>query len=168
MPTSSREMSEDVTAKEETRVNRIHARSVVELHFALKLDDGSVVDSTFEKQSATFTMGDGNLLPGFEQVLLGLPEGVRQAFLIKPEQGFGIPNPNNVQKIKREQFGQEMALTEGLMVSFADANKAELPGIIKSFDEQWVWVDFNHPLAGKTLTFDVQIISVRQPDQVSD
>ncbi|MBU2710140.1 FKBP-type peptidyl-prolyl cis-trans isomerase [Zooshikella sp. WH53] len=160
-------MSEEVTAKDSI-VNRISAQSIVELHFALKLDDGSVVDSTFEKQPAKFTMGDGSLLPGFEQVLIGLPEGVRQAFLIKPEQGFGMPNPNNVQKVKREQFAQDIELTEGFMVSFADANKAELPGIIKSFDEQWVWVDFNHPLAGKTLTFDVQIISVRQPDQMSD
>lgn len=167
MTTSGREINEEVSAISGV-VNRIGSHSVVELHFALKLEDGSVVDSTFEKQPAKFTMGDGNLLPGFEQALLGLPEGVRQELLIKPEQGFGIPNPNNVQKIKKEQFAQDMELTEGLMVSFADANKAELPGVIKTFDEQWVWVDFNHPLAGKTLTFDVQIIAVHPADKVSD
>ncbi|MBU2707416.1 FKBP-type peptidyl-prolyl cis-trans isomerase [Zooshikella marina] len=167
MTTSGREINEEVSAISGV-VNRIGSHSVVELHFALKLEDGSVVDSTFEKQPAKFTMGDGNLLPGFEQALLGLPEGVRQELLIKPEQGFGMPNPNNVQKIKKEQFAQDMELTEGLMVSFADANKAELPGVIKTFDEQWVWVDFNHPLAGKTLTFDVQIIAVHPADKVSD
>ncbi|RDH45526.1 FKBP-type peptidyl-prolyl cis-trans isomerase [Zooshikella ganghwensis] len=167
MTTSGREINEEVSAISGV-VNRIGSHSVVELHFALKLEDGSVVDSTFEKQPAKFTMGDGNLLPGFEQALLGLPEGVRQELLIKPEQGFGMPNPNNVQKIKKDQFAQDMELTEGLMVSFADANKAELPGVIKTFDEQWVWVDFNHPLAGKTLTFDVQIIAVRPADKVSD
>ncbi|SDI48133.1 FKBP-type peptidyl-prolyl cis-trans isomerase SlpA [Pseudomonas delhiensis] len=141
-------------------IQRIGADTQVTLHFALKLEDGNVVDSTFDKQPATFKVGDGNLLPGFEQALFGLKAGDKRTLAIEPEQGFGQPNPANVQVMPREQF-QDMELAEGLLVIFNDAAKTELPGVVKSFDEQQVTIDFNHPLAGKSLTFEVEIIDVR-------
>lgn len=141
-------------------IQRIGADTQVTLHFALKLEDGNVVDSTFDKQPATFKVGDGNLLPGFEQALFGLKAGDKRTLTIEPEQGFGQPNPANVQVMPREQF-QDMELAEGLLVIFNDAAKTELPGVVKSFDEQQVTIDFNHPLAGKSLTFEVEIIDVR-------
>jgi FKBP-type peptidyl-prolyl cis-trans isomerase SlpA len=138
---------------------RIGTGSRVTLHFAIKLDDGVPVDSTFEKQPATFTIGDGSLLPGFEQTLFGLKAGDQRSFEISPEQGFGQGNPLNVQIIPRSQFVR-MELSEGLLIIFNDAANAELPGVVREFDEERVTVDFNHPLAGKQLIFDVQIIQV--------
>ncbi|MDG3687344.1 FKBP-type peptidyl-prolyl cis-trans isomerase [Pseudomonas aeruginosa] len=139
---------------------RIGQESRVTLHFALKLEGGNVVDSTFDKQPASFKVGDGNLLPGFEQALFGLKTGDKRTLTILPEQGFGQPNPQNVQIMPRDQF-QDMELAEGLLVIFNDAAKTELPGVVKAFDEQQVTVDFNHPLAGKTLAFEVEIIDVQ-------
>ena len=132
----------------------------VKLHFALKLESGEVVDSNFDQEPATFTVGDGNLLQGFEQALFGLTAGARQTFTITPEQGFGQKNPENVQHFSREQFGEEIVLEEGLILSFADAQNAELPGVVVGFDEATVIVDFNHPLAGKPIQFEVEIIAV--------
>ncbi|MGQ9425507.1 FKBP-type peptidyl-prolyl cis-trans isomerase [Gilvimarinus sp. F26214L] len=132
----------------------------VTLHFAVKLDDGSEVDSTFDSNPATFVVGDGNLLEGFEKLLFGLTAGDRNSFEVLPEQGFGAHNPNNIQEIPRSSFEDGMELSEGLMVSFADANNNELPGIVQSFDEQTVTVDFNHPLAGRNLIFDVEVLAV--------
>lgn len=137
----------------------------VTLHFAVKLEDGAIVDSTFDSEPATFEVGDGNLLDGFERALLGLSAGHKDTFVIKPENGFGQPNPNNVQEIPREEFDHDMELTEGLVISFADAQKAELPGVITAFDDSVVTVDFNHPLAGQDVHFEVEIIDV-QPAQV--
>ena len=131
----------------------------VTLHFALKLDDGSVIDSTFDKSPATFSVGDGSLLPGFEQALFGLEAGVKDSFVIKPENGFGQNNPNNLQEFPRDQFN-DIELVEGLMMSFADAQKAELPGVVKSFDDQTVTIDFNHPLSGRDIIFEVDILDV--------
>ena len=139
---------------------RIGAETEVTLHFALKLEDGNVVDSTFDKQPATFKVGDGNLLPGFELALYGLKAGDKRTLSIDPEQGFGQPNPANVQVMPRDQF-KGMELSHGLLVIFNDAAKTELPGVVKEFDEQRVTIDFNHPLAGKTLAFDVEIIDVK-------
>ena len=132
----------------------------VTLHFTLKLSDGEVVDTTVERDPATFVVGDGNLLPGFEKALFGLAVGAKDHFLIPPEEGFGRPNPNNVQQIPRDQFPREMELAEGLMVSFADAKNAELPGVIAKVTDKQVDVDFNHPLAGRDITFEVEIIDV--------
>ncbi|MFC3152176.1 FKBP-type peptidyl-prolyl cis-trans isomerase [Litoribrevibacter euphylliae] len=147
-----------------TSATKIAEGMEVTLHFAIMLSDGAVVDSNFETQPATFVMGDGNLLPGFEEVMVGLTAGDEQTFTLLPEKAFGQPNPNNVQSFKRDQFAEDMNLEPGLMLSFADANKAELPGVVKSVLENEVIVDFNHPLAGETLEFKVKIVNV-QPVQ---
>jgi FKBP-type peptidyl-prolyl cis-trans isomerase SlpA len=139
---------------------RIGPDKEVTLHFALKLENGDVVDSTFDKQPATFKVGDGNLLPGFEQAIYGLKAGDKRSLSISPEQGFGQGNPQNVQVMPRSQF-QDMELSEGLLVIFNDAANAELPGVVKAFDDNQVTIDFNHPLAGKALSFDVEIIAVK-------
>ncbi|MBD9426809.1 FKBP-type peptidyl-prolyl cis-trans isomerase [Pseudomonas sp. PDM15] len=140
---------------------RIGPDKEVTLHFALKLANGDVVDSTFDKQPATFKVGDGNLLPGFEVALYGFKAGDKRSLQIEPENAFGQPNPQNVQVMPRSQFA-DMELSEGLLVIFNDAANAELPGVVKAFDDAQVTVDFNHPLAGKTLSFDVEIVEVRQ------
>lgn len=133
--------------------------SQVTLHFTLKLETGEVIDSTLDKQPATFTMKDGSLLPGFEQVLVGLTAGDKKEFLIKAEHGFGQPNPQNTQMIPREHFtGMDLAI--GLVFMFKDAAGSDLPGVVKSFDDQRVEIDFNHPLAGKDILFEVEIIKV--------
>jgi len=132
----------------------------VTLHFSLTLKSGHVVDSNFDQEPAQFVVGDGNLLEGFEKAILGLSAGVREVFTISPEDGFGQTNPSNFQTFKRDQFDADLELETGLMLSFADAQNAELPGVVSSFDDAMVIVDFNHPLAGKEIEFEVQILAV--------
>lgn len=138
----------------------------VTLHFAIKMADGTLVDSTFDGSPATFSVGDGNLLPGFEQALMGLCAGDEKEFPISPEQGFGQRNPNNIQEIPKNSFADDIELEEGLMVSFADAQQAELPGVVAEVNDDVVKVDFNHPLAGRDLIFEVRIIAVAVCDGV--
>lgn len=138
----------------------IAENSRVTLHFAIRLEDGAEIDSNFGGKPATFEVGDGNLLPGFEQSLFGLKVGDKETLSIKPENGFGMPNPANEQKFKRTQFDQDQELYPGLVMTFNDAANTELPGVIASVSDDEVIVDFNHPLAGKALQFEVEIISV--------
>ena len=137
----------------------------ITLHFALQLDNGDMVDSNFERTPATFTVGDGNLLPGFEKALFGMLEGEHKTLVIKPEDGFGQRNPNNIQEIARSKFSPDLELSEGLMLSFADAQKTELPGVVQRYDDEVVVVDFNHPLAGRDILFEVAILKI-EPVQV--
>ena len=139
---------------------RIGQNTQVTLHFALRLENGDTVDSTFDKAPATFKVGDGSLLPGFEAALFGFKAGDKRTLEVMPENAFGQPNPQNVQIMPRSQFAG-MELSEGLLVIFNDAANTELPGVVKAFDEAQVTIDFNHPLAGKTLTFEVEIFEVK-------
>ena len=139
-------------------MNRVTENSRITLHFELALADGQVVDSTFDKSPAQFSYGDGSLLPSFEACLLGLAAGDEGDFEMTPEKAFGVRNPNNIQRMARSQFAID--IEEGMIVSFADVGKNELPGVIVEIGDVDVEVDFNHPLAGRTLTFKVKVLSV--------
>ena len=140
----------------------------ITLHFSLSLEDGSLVDSNFDGEPATFLFGDGSLLPGFEEAITGLKPGEEGKFSISPEKGFGQHNPNNIQEFPRKDFddgldsesGTEPKIEPGLMLSFADANQAELPGVVIEADDETVTIDFNHPLAGHSIGFNVKVLSV--------
>ena len=129
----------------------------VYLNFSVSLEDGSEVDTNFGGDPVEFVIGDGSLLPGFERLLFGMGAGERQLFTVPPESAFGQPNVNNVQQLPREQFDDSLELEIGLVFSFADASGGELPGMIIAFDNDDVTVDFNHPLSGRTILFDVLI-----------
>ncbi|MEH6445664.1 MAG: peptidylprolyl isomerase [Oceanospirillaceae bacterium] len=139
-------------------MSNIVPESNVELFFEIRLADGSIVDSNFKKAPAVFKIGDGNMLAGFESVLMGLAAGDKQVFTLQPEQAFGMPNPSNMQTVSRAKF-TDMDLEVGLVVSFQDPS-GELPGVVNSIDGNEVIVDFNHPLAGQPLEFQVEIVNV--------
>lgn len=132
----------------------------VTLHFALRFTDGEVIDSTFDKDPASLEIGDENLPENFEAYLMGLKAGDKQTFEVPPEKAFGQHNPSNVQTFKRHEFSADMVLEPGVMISFADARQSELPGVVSRVEGDQVDVDFNHPLAGRTLMFEVEIIDV--------
>ncbi|MFT6288038.1 MAG: FKBP-type peptidyl-prolyl cis-trans isomerase SlpA [Alcanivorax sp.] len=127
------------------------------LNFSISLEDGSEVDNNFGGDPVDFVVGDGSLLPGFERAMFGMSAGQRQLLTIAPENAFGQPNDNNVQLMKRDQFDDDMELEIGLLFSFGDAAGGELPGMVISFDDDEVSVDFNHPLSGRTILFDVLV-----------
>ena len=129
----------------------------VYLNFSVSLEDGSEIDSNFGGDPVEFVVGDGSLLPGFERLIFGMTAGERQLFSVAPENAFGQPNDNNVQYLPRSQFDADTKLEIGLVFSFADASGGELPGLIVAFDDEEVTVDFNHPLAGRNILFDVLV-----------
>ncbi len=137
--------------------NNVSEGTRVFLNFSLALEDGAEVDSNFGGEAVSFAVGDGSLLPGFEQRILGMRPGERRIFQVPPEDAFGQPNENNVQRIDRDNFDDDIDLELGLVCSFADASGGELPGMVVAVDDDEVTVDFNHPLAGRTILFDVHV-----------
>ena len=140
----------------------INQNSRVTLHFAVKMADGSVLISTFDKQPATLVPGDGNLMPAFEEPLLGLAVNDKKTFTI--EQGFGEWSEQNQHRFPPSQFAHVGDLQVGMMLSFGDPHGGERPGVISKLTDELVTVDFNHPLAGKTLLFDVEIVAIEPVD----
>ena len=134
------------------------------LHFSLILPGGEEIDTTRRGSPATFVVGDGSLLPGFEAVLLGKTGGFADQITLSPEAAFGEHNPANVQLIERRRFEEVSEPIEpGLIVSF-QAPDGELPGVVQSVYEDTIKVDFNHPLSGKSIIFDVAVLSVESPE----
>lgn len=133
----------------------------VTLHFAIELEDGTLVDGNFDRAPASFRVGDGTLPEGFERCLLGLRAGDERRFRLAPEQAFGRGSPANVMTLPRQRFAAALNLEPGLVVDFA-ATAGSLPGVIKAVEGDRVLVDFNHPLAGRTLVFAVAIRAVAE------
>lgn len=132
----------------------------IKMHFALKLENGETVDSNFDKAPVTFDFGDGNLPEGFQNALLGLAPGEHACLTIAPERGFGMHNPANIQVMKKTQFNNH-ELELGMVHLFQEPG-GEVPGVIVAIEDDRVSVDFNHPLSGQTLLFEVNILTVER------
>ena len=137
---------------------QIQTGTSVTLHFSLALENGHIIDSNFEGNPATFSVGDGNRLPGCESSLLGLEVGDEREFIISPENAFGQHNAQNVQAVDRGNF-DESELEIGSILSFQNGD-GELPGVIIALEKNQVMVDFNHPLSGKNIVFQVKILEI--------
>lgn len=139
----------------------IGENSQVLMHFSIKLADGSAAESTkVNNRPAKFVMGDGSLTANFEKCLIGLKQGDEKSFELAPEDAFGLPNPDNFHYVERSRFSAEAPAEVGAIIAFTQPDGSELPGIIRAVEGDSVTVDFNHPLAGQTLTFEVEILQV--------
>lgn len=139
--------------------NEISPGKRIVLHFSLAPADDptALIDSNFEKDPVSFEYGDGNILPGFEAVMLGLKAGEKKSFTVGAEEAFGLRNEDNLQCYPRYQFPADLLLEKGLMISFSDAGGNEQAGVVSTFDVNNVYIDFNHPLAGLDILFTVEI-----------
>ena len=132
----------------------------VSLKFALKLADGQVVDSNFDATPVSFVIGDGNMLPGFELALMGRQAGDRIDAVIPAARAFGAVNPDNQQRFPRYLFPPDLAVSENLLVEFADASGYKQAGRVVHIGMHDIEIDFNHPLAGKDILFCAEIHSI--------
>jgi FKBP-type peptidyl-prolyl cis-trans isomerase SlpA len=137
--------------------------STVTLHLSLTLEDGRVAESTFEGEPFTFTMGEGVLAHGLELALYGLYPGDTQRLELSPEQVFGHRDPANIHRLPRSVFTEDLHIEPGVVVGFETPDGDEVGGAILALHGDSVEVDFNHPLAGHVITFDVEIIDVVPP-----
>ncbi|PKM43212.1 MAG: peptidylprolyl isomerase [Gammaproteobacteria bacterium HGW-Gammaproteobacteria-1] len=134
--------------------------SHVSLHYSLTLENGTEADSSRDGEPLTFVVGDGTMHEGLEGFLIGMKPGQQASYPVSPEQGFGYPDTDAVHVMPRDDFPVEMDLTPGVIVGFTTPAGDEVPGTITEIDEARVTVDFNHPLAGHTLNFEVEILTV--------
>ena len=141
---------------------KIQDGSQVKMHFSLMLEDQTVIDTNFDKEPVCFSIGDGNLLPGFENALIGMQTNQEETFEIEPQEAFGQPNNQNVQTLDLSSFDDNIEV--GSVYSFQNGD-GELPGVIIEINESTVQVDFNHPLAGKIILFKVKILAIENEDK---
>lgn len=147
--------------------SRIATGSHVTLHYRIAViveDEVREVISTFDSKPATLTIGAHQLAAPLEARLLGLPEGARERFELVSGEGFGMRSPELVQVFSRAAFdanaGRDSEYAPGDVVEFASPEGVRFSGVLKEHGGDRVVVDFNHPLAGLPVRFDVQIVGV--------
>lgn len=135
--------------------------STVTIHFSLTLADGTAVDGTQDGEPMTFSMGDGTMIPAFEQILLDLSVGDKQQISLDPRDTFGFPDEENKHWMAKSEFALDIELQEGLMIEFSTPAGDQVPGILLEITEDKVLVDFNHPLAGHEVVFSAEIVAIK-------
>ena len=141
-------------------VNAIQPGSRVTLHYTLSLADETIVDSTREAEPITFQIGSGALIDMLECRLFGLHAGEQRRFEISAAQSQLPTDAEAVQVMARSDFPADMVLETGQVLGFVMPSGEEVPGLIVSISDSEVVVDFSHPLAGRDLIFDVEILAV--------
>lgn len=137
--------------------------SRVTLHFALRLADGTTIESSFDGEPLSFGMGDGTLDEGLELALYGLRTGDRQTLTLTPGQAFGQRDAAAVRQVPRSAFPSDMVPEKGQIIGFGGASGDEAAGAVLDVGPEQVTVDFNHPLAGREFIFEVQVLAVQNP-----
>lgn len=142
----------------------VTATAYLTLHYRLASMDGQDIVTTFQGNPATLQMGTGQLAPFLESCLIGLPEGTHQTFALAPEQAFGPRNPDLIQRVSKstlqENSPEDAQYVIGDPVEFAAPGGGRFAGVLRSIDDDGALFDFNHPLAGQSLKFEVRIIGI--------
>lgn len=148
-------------------MNRVQPGSFLTLHYRLAGADGADVVNTFGGPPATLSLGAGQLAPALEARLIGLPEGGRESFDVPAGAAFGERNPKLLQRVKaallRELGDPDADYAVGDVVRFPTPDgSAGYAGVVREKGDDWLLFDFNHPLAGQAVRFEVHVLGVLQ------
>ncbi|WP_071672524.1 FKBP-type peptidyl-prolyl cis-trans isomerase [Nioella nitratireducens] len=136
------------------------AGSTIALHYTGTLSDGSVFDSSEGRDPLSFTMGQGQIIPGLEAAVEGMSEGDEKTVTVAAEQAYGERDPNAMQQIPRDQIPENIPTDPGTQLQMQAPNGQAIPVVVAEVSDSHVTLDANHPLAGKDLTFAVKVVSV--------
>lgn len=139
----------------------IEKNRVVRLDYTLRDEQGTVLDSSSGRGSLSYLHGKGNIIPGLEQALAGKSAGDKLDVTVQPEQGYGARDERLVQIIARAKFGEVANLAPGMQVRANGPRGPRLVTVVR-VDRDFVTVDGNHPLAGRTLHFSLAVAEVRK------
>ncbi len=136
--------------------------STVKLEYTLKDDAGTVLDSNKGQEPLTFTQGAEQLMPGLEKQIIGMHSGEEKKVVLKPEEAYGPTDPNAQAEVPKGMLPPE-SLTVGTRLMARNSSGEQRPVTVKEIKEQTVILDLNHPLAGKTLVFELKVLGVEPP-----
>jgi FKBP-type peptidyl-prolyl cis-trans isomerase SlyD len=131
---------------------------VISLEYTVKLDDNQVVDSNVGKEPLTYTQGAKRIVPGVESAVEGMTVGQAKHVVVAPSDGYGERNPNAFQEVPKEKVPKDVQV--GTRLHGKDTAGRDVRPIVTEIKDNTVLLDFNHPLAGKTLFFDLRVLNI--------
>ena len=133
--------------------------NTIKVEYTGSFEDGEVFDAS-EKHGKPleFKAGEGNVVPGFDNAVIGMEVGEEKEVTLKPEDAYGEHNPQAIQKVPKDKFPAEAK--EGMMIGVPLPNGQQMPAKIVKIDDKEVTIDMNNPMVGKTLVFKIKVVSV--------
>ena len=141
-------------------MSKVKDGDTVKVHYTGKLRDGSVFDSSENREPLEFTLGEGQIIPGFESAVLGMSVGDKAVAEIAPEDAYGPRRDEMVETVPRNEFPDHLEPEVGQMLRVSQPNGESLVVTIADVTDEAVTLDANHPLAGKELIFDIELIEI--------
>ena len=150
------------TNKKSTKKTEVTATngSNVKVHYRGTLNDGTVFDSSYDRgETIGFTVGSGQMIPGFDSAVNGMALGEKKNVQMPPDQAYGDRNPDAIRDVPKQSFPDDFEFVEGGIVE-GSSNGHALRGTIQEVSNNSVTIDFNHPMAGQDLNFEIELIEV--------
>ena len=141
-------------------MSQVKSGDTVKVHYTGKLTGGEVFDSSAEKDPLEFVVGGGNIIKGFDTAVVGMNVGEHKTIEIPPEQGYGERDEKLVAELERSQVPDNVELQVGAAMQVKHSNGQIMNVTIADLTDAHVTLDANHPLAGKTLTFDIELVEI--------
>ena len=133
---------------------------LVQIHYTGTLQSGEVFDSSEGREPLEVTVGDGLLISGFEEALLGMSLNEKKVFTLAPEEAYGKRDEDALRTFSQEEIPPDLNVEKGQMVALTTPEGDQIPAKVVEVDNASLTVDFNHPLAGETLTFEVKVVGI--------
>lgn len=134
--------------------------NTVHVHYTGKLEDGTVFDSSRDRQPLEFTLGEGSVISGFESAVVGMEAGQTKTATIEPEEGYGERRDDMVLQVESDQLPEGLDPEVGQQLQLQLQNGQQVPVVVTDVTNGTVTIDANHPLAGETLQFDIELVNV--------
>ena len=134
----------------------------VQVHYTGKLEDGTIFDSSEDGEPLSFIIGENRVIPGFEQAVTGMEPGDTKTAEVEPEQAYGEHREDMVMEMERDQIPGEVDPEVGQQLQLRLENGQTVPVLITALGEDTVTIDANHPLAGRKLIFDIEVVDVAE------
>lgn len=149
-------------APEESEAKSVEQGDLVRVHYTGRLEDDSVFDTSEGREPLEFEAGAGDVIPGFDEGVMGMRVGETKRIIIPPDAGYGPWRPDLIAQVDRAMAGdQEVA--PGMAVQVKTPEDELMDGVITEANDESLTLDFNHPLAGKVLTFEVTVVEIEPP-----
>jgi peptidylprolyl isomerase len=142
-------------------MSKVESGNTVNVHYTGTFDDGTKFDSSHDRgETLSFQVGSGQVVPGFESALVGMSTGETKTVHLTPDQAYGEPVQEAVQEFGKDMFPPEMTLTEGVTIMGQNELGQQMMGKVVGLTDTTATIDFNHPLAGKNLNFEIELVSI--------
>jgi FKBP-type peptidyl-prolyl cis-trans isomerase 2 len=141
-------------------MEQVKSGDTIKVHYHGTLNDGSIFDSSLQREPLEFTVGSGMVIPGFDEGVMNMAIGDKKTVNIPCAEAYGVVNEDMILPFPKNQFPADMQPEVGMQLMMNNQDGQQFPVVIVAVEEENVVLDANHPLAGKDLTFDLELVEI--------